>query len=296
MKCKFIKFKLILLLVISIFLLGSFVVTAQSIKKGKPISKMNTDLFHLKLNYEINTVSNTPRFNGAISSTQWRTKAGPRNAYTYHYDSRDQLVEANYWEATNSAQYVKSNEFQTAPITYDLNGNILSLKRQDELNSLIIDDLSYVYEVDNQLLSIEEVGDLTEGFHADQSVNTYQYDLNGNLISDQSKNITNIEYNHLNLPAIIKFSDGSELQFTYNASGKKIRKRYLLSSSQTIKDYCHEIEYYNNSLEAIYHENGRSVSNTSDWQEEFFIADHLGSPRVYFADLNDNYKIESSEL
>ena len=50
-------------------------------------------------------------------------------------------------------------------------------------------------------------------------------DLNGNMIEDKNKDITNIEYNHLNLPKKIQFATafpvGNTIEYFYpEASGQ----------------------------------------------------------------------------
>ena len=42
--------------------------------------------------------------------------------------------------------------------------------------------------------------------------NDYQYDVDGNMIQDHNKNITNIVYNHMNLPVKILFANGQSIR------------------------------------------------------------------------------------
>ena len=55
------------------------------------------------------------------------------------------------------------------------------------------------------------------------AANEYVYDTNGNLTKDSNKGITGIQYNVLNLPSSISFSDGSSITYTYAADGTKLR-------------------------------------------------------------------------
>ena len=43
----------------------------------------------------------------------------------------------------------------------------------------------------------------------------YAYDKNGNMTKDLNKNITDIQYNCLNLPSKVTFKDGSTITYTY---------------------------------------------------------------------------------
>lgn len=54
----------------------------------------------------------------------------------------------------------------------------------------------------------------------------YMYDANGSLIKDLNKG-TEIQYNLLNLPSQVKFSDGSTITYTYGADGVKLLARCI---------------------------------------------------------------------
>ena len=49
-----------------------------------------------------------------------------------------------------------------------------------------------------------------------------EYDENGNIVKDSDAKISSIQYNLLNLPRMIKFSDGGKHVYTYDASGRKL--------------------------------------------------------------------------
>ena len=63
--------------------------------------------------------------------------------------------------------------------------------------------MSYTYD-GNQLDDVLETGHHYGGFADKTNTQTgdYEYDANGNMTIDRNKNITNILYNHLNLPKI----------------------------------------------------------------------------------------------
>jgi uncharacterized protein RhaS with RHS repeats len=111
----------------------------------------------------------------------------------------------------------------------------------------------------------------------------YTYDASGNLTSDSYKAISSITYNHLNLPSLITFSDNlRKIEFTYDATGKKLKKKASSNgTTYTIQDYVAGIEYNSSStastpkVEAIYHSEGRlyntSSSATPTWRIEYNI-------------------------
>src|SRR5690606_31745832 len=71
----------------------------------------------------------------------------------------------------------------------------------------------------------------------------YTYDEFGNMKSDANKGITNISYNHLNLPLKITFGGTVYIQYLYNAVGQKISKTVTDGSVVTITDYLDGYQY-----------------------------------------------------
>lgn len=178
------------------------------------------DLFGFKINYN-NPSTGTALYNGNISQTYWKAQGldTALKNYTYSYDALNRLSLA---VSQDSGRYNES-------LTYDKNGNILSLLRNGYTNSGatnlgIMDNLSYTYDGGNKLFKVKDTSGSTEGFNdgADSS-QEYGYDANGNMISDSNKAITAISYNHLNLPVDITIS-GSTIHYDYDATGVKQRK------------------------------------------------------------------------
>ena len=95
----------------------------------------------------------------------------------------------------------------------------------------LIDDLNYSY-AGNQLKAISDAAgerslyDQKEYFDYSNAENTMNYDANGNLLADFDRKICTIQYNLLNLPAIIQFCNGNSIVNTYNAEGVKLSSTY----------------------------------------------------------------------
>jgi hypothetical protein len=108
-------------------------------------------------------------------------------------------------------------------LTYDKNGNILTLKRNGEkemeFHTILIDNLDYDYD-GNQLINVTDFTAYSEGFndgnkHQQTNLNDFEYDDYGNMVIDRNKGITNITYNHLNLPKKITFENDQSIEYLY---------------------------------------------------------------------------------
>jgi len=112
--------------------------------------------FHILYNDVIGAHSDVePLYNGNISQTFWRTASDNiQRSYGYVYDPVNRLLDAHY-KIPNSSVFGSYNEH----LTYDNNGNILTLKRnglqESEQQLFEIDDLDYEYQ-GNQLLNVTD--------------------------------------------------------------------------------------------------------------------------------------------
>ncbi len=212
---------------------------------------LTDDLFAFKINYNTVTTNaagtfsklNASRlFNGNISETLWKTaNDNKKRGYGYQYDKLNRITKARYKAGNNLNE--EAGFFDLKTVSYDKNGNILRLRRftptDDFLNREITDKLNYNYFGNsNQLKKVKDASNSTidHGFtDVDQiGVNDYEYDDNGNLIKDLNKNISNITYNHLNLPKTVVVSlagnkvpqsGDNRIEYVYNAAGVKMEKR-----------------------------------------------------------------------
>ena len=169
--------------------------------------------------------------------------------------------------------------------------------------------MAYTYTAStNRLASISDSAPATQkthGFNPGSGGTGYTYDANGNLKTDSYKGITNIAYNHLNLPNVVTFSSGNSIEWVYDAAGMKLRKIVKQGGAvQYEQTYAGGLEYRKNGTgstraEAIYHAEGRylnlntEMNNTLLWQKEYALRDHLGNTRMMFSDKNANGIVET---
>ena len=86
--------------------------------------------------------------NGNISNAIFQSINSPlanqdKYQYSYQYDDLYRLTEANY-QYHNGANFQDVDNFDVRNLTYDSNGNLNSLWRNDETGSAV-DSLSYQY-------------------------------------------------------------------------------------------------------------------------------------------------------
>ncbi|MDR6516413.1 DUF6443 domain-containing protein [Chryseobacterium camelliae] len=274
---------------------------------------LGSDLFGyaMKYNNPENTGLSTGRFNGNIAAIDWKTSTvanDNKRRYSFTYDRFNRLQQGIYSEPGSS---VINNNNYNEQLTYDLNGNILTLKRFSKpysgITPELIDDLVYNYtgnRLDKITLPSGTVNNAS-GYNALQ--NTITYNANGSMVNQLDKNINTIEYNHLNLPRL--FSRGSSrlrqtITYTYRADGVKVGKNvaggFLFS---TTTDYLDGFQYQVSLVG-----DGQDSSNflqffpTSegyfDFQQNKYIynyTDHLGNVRLsYFNNGSSTEVIEEN--
>ena len=99
-----------------------------------------------------------------------------------------------------------------------------------------------------------------------------------NLTKDLNKNISNIQYNFLNLPSKVTFGDGSTITYTYTADGTKLRTVHKSGSTTTTTDYCGNVIYENGVQKLLLTEEG--YVTLADKKYHYYLKDHQGNNRV----------------
>jgi RHS repeat-associated protein len=267
----------------------------------------DNDLFNFTLRYN-NPTSGDALYNGNISQTSWKTlnTDASTKTYTYSYDALNRIT-SGLFTSTITGQ---NNQYNLKLVEYDKNGNISKLYRNGHKSSggfdEYLDHMIYVYDTGinrgNKLIGILEEGNHHEGFADKTNIQNvdYYYDINGNMTRDLNKKIgttsaDGILYNHLNLPIEVKFENNNnkKINYTYDASGMKLRKVFSNNGNKTITNYANgfvyddiSMEYFTTS-EGYYNITGNSSGNiTGDYV--FQYKDHLGNVRLSYTDRNND--------
>lgn len=286
---------------------------------------LGNDLFGFKINYnQVEGLENPnldfvdlkvkPKYNGNIAEVSWKTATTEGDylrRYGYVYDKQNRLQAGFYQEDVNPSA---KELFEV--VSYDISGNITNLKRSGKhygANGTIIDDLNYSY-AGNSLKTVVDLSAQYDGY-PDTSGNTISYDLNGNMKDHVDKGILQIDYNFLNLPQYIKFSESVmrnvdeiayvNTKYTYRADGVKLQKNHNSLAGRfgrdvfTITDYLDGFQYSALIGEPSRYKGLRFVS-TSEGYYDFALnkyiynyKDHLGNVRLSY--FNNGSKLQILE-
>lgn len=277
--------------------------------------------FGYDLSYDWGFVNS--RFDGSITGMRWKSKGSgnTERAYGFGYDNADRFTKADFtqrdksdnWNTTDGINYsVQLGDTQTP--AYDENGNIKKMQQYGLMlsGSSQIDNLTYQYNLNNlgnQLNVVTDgvtsntgLGDFTK---KNTAGNDYSYDANGNLLLDNNKKITGINYNYLDLPSTISINNDdnsakSVTTYIYDASGNKLEKRVQIlpssnnnNQSKTITTtYIGGFVYKDNVLQYFNHEEGRvrftippvGITAPNNFVFDYFITDQLSNVRTVLTD------------
>lgn len=240
-----------------------------------------------------------PLYNGNISETQWRTANTDSSLkyYSYAYDALNRITGAED----------NTQKFTVSGITYDKNGNLLSLTRMgpksttpvlndtDDTDYGIMDVLDYAYhenEMSNRLYKVRDDGEDAFGFKDGATdVQDYWYDANGNLTQDLNKGIQadGITYNHLNLPTQVSLNSGT-FDYIYDATGIKLKK---IVSTGNNTEYAGNYIYENGDLQFFSTPEGYVEPNTTGGYDYIYqYKDHLGNIRLSYKNVGTSSNVD----
>ncbi|RXM61509.1 RHS repeat-associated core domain-containing protein, partial [Chryseobacterium sp. CH1] len=210
--------------------------------------------YEIRYNNPEISIKSPGRFNGNIAEIDWKNSSEDVfKRYNYEYDGLNRLKNGFYSEpnATNPG----NGNFDEY-LTYDLNGNINTLKRKaipvSGQTSALVDDLEYKY-TGNRLNQVIESAMNDTGYEGGNNI--IDYDANGNMTTMKDKGINTIAYNHLNLPNSYSIENKNfglttyiDLNYLYRADGTKLRKIYSSRpikglTSYTTTDYLDGFQY-----------------------------------------------------
>ena len=304
---------------------GEALVTAYDYNLRSWLTKVTSPAFEEELLYNESDGTAKPLYGGNVSSMNWKAgNDGGSRRYGFTYDGLGRLTAATYGEkATSGKKPGKGGGNYDTRYAYDKMGNIQSLRRQglhDDGACDVIDDLKYTYD-GNKVIRVEDSAidpvykDCFTFVDGAEDETEYEYDGNGNLAKDLNRGICGIEYNCLNLPSEVDFTDGSRITYTYDGGGRKLRTDYYMNPLtmsvpqlsggtgtagedalvHTWTDYCANKVYENDTLRMSLFDGGyvsydaKADASSPSPSYHYYIKDHLGNNRVV---LGENGEVE----
>jgi len=214
---------------------------------------LNGKLFGYKIKYIDPVYADIApgRYNGNIAEIDWNTSTvNNLKRYNYTYDKLNRLTDAEYAEPNTTNPHNKNFDER---LTYDVNGNIASLKRNaipvSGTTSTTVDNLVYEY-TGNRLNKVTENALNDTGYEGGNNI--IDYDLNGNMTTMKDKGIQGIVYNYLDLPNTFSITETDpflgqtlnvSMDYLYRADGVKLRKNYYKQGRRGSLGTTHIIDY-----------------------------------------------------
>ena len=288
-------------------------------------------------------------YSGLIKDVRWKTQmptaatgisyTGNTLMYEYNYDDKYRLSEAIFGTfadqsggnsgggnstsnnsnlRTTAIQFTQGTDYHVNNITYDLNGNLQTLRRYSNTASypnpaLTMDDLTYKYDgtKKNKLLQVSDAA-ISSGFSPEVDIqdqsnsNNYAYNNIGQIISnvqDNTKNtydvygqvsqvnknsnnnlIVKYKYNDKGLRAAKLSYDGSgtlteQLNYVYDATGSLVCTYETDLTKDVIGPVLKDYVLYGASRLGIYDAANSTSSNKIYYYE---MNDHLGNVRAVY--------------
>ena len=238
------------------------------------------DLFSQTMTYQHPFLRESEaRYDGLVSEVMYRHLGQDTHTVAYGYDGVGRLASScRYLNRDSTACHTWSED----AMEYDLNGNLIFMAR---INNNHVEDIWKEYQGNRMIWSsILGNGD-----------NHYDYYADGNLKTDPCRNLQ-IQYNMLNLPAVVTEADGQspKARYYYFADGSRYRV-YDASGN----GYVYRGTFvYNLSptgmerLESVGHDEGRfialsSSAATTQFIDTWHVKDYLGNVRVVLDITND---------
>lgn len=235
------------------------------------LKEQDSEIFNLRVRYEHHELTGTPDlYTGGITEVEWTNKllSTESNAYSFSYDLWGQLSESRHF-----VDAIREDDFYESGMTYDSNGNILSLQRYADGG--LKDDLEYRYN-GNKL------------FKTSQEGAPFLYDSNGNMTKDGRISLK-YHWNCLDLLGKVTDPDDEEIvRYTWLADGSKCAVRDAGGNGFAyLGSLVYVLEQDSVRVESTGFAGGRMVaSETQDgtvFNPVWLMTDYLGSVRAVVA-------------
>ena len=239
--------------------------------------------FRMCLRYATPEGGSAARWNGSLSEWEWQHGTNAAMMYGLTYDGLNRFTGAVQKQKNGNTWSALSGDYVEKGLTYDRNGNLLTLQRT--AGGSVVDNLAYTY-TGNQLTGLSESvrtapsNDIYAPGNAESG--SYGYDANGNLQNDSRKSL-NFSYNFLNLVSEVRTGGTVTAAYTWLADGTKLGVRN--GSGSDGFEYVGSLIYRKSGgslqlSEALFGNGVIRLNDNGTQEVNYFLTDHLGSVRV----------------
>ena len=239
--------------------------------------------FRMRLRYATPEGGSAARWNGSLSEWEWQYGTNAAMMYGLTYDGLNRFTGAVQKQKNGNTWSALSGDYVEKGLTYDRNGNLLTLQRT--AGGSVVDNLAYTY-TGNQLTGLSESvrtapsNDIYAPGSAESG--SYGYDANGNLLNDSRRSLI-IDYNVLNLVSEVRTGGTVTAAYTWLADGTKLGVRS--GSGSDGFEYVGSLIYRKSGgglqlSEALFGEGVIRLNDNGTQEVNYFLTDHLGSVRV----------------
>ena len=259
--------------------LAKTVKPAETVTYGYDLQGRVTDIdgkFSQSLQYD---------YVGNIKAMRWSRKGFQGYSsvtWDYTYDALDRLTEARAkaWPAMQVAGRQRKDCWEYTCGGYDHNGNMreVQLKQYQNVNGIPQTPVYNVREmgyIGNRLrtLARRDTPDRPAGV---MLPTLCEYDGNGNMVKDLTRNISHIEYNPLNLPTEVTLeNNGGTVTYCYSSDGRKLRAVKSVDGKRVINDYIGNMVYENGGSKLLLFDGGYFDCENAGYH--FYVKDYLGN-------------------
>ena len=246
--------------------------------QGRTIQSVSPT-FSWWLGFDQTVAKMTGRYDGNIQAAVWQHAGETKKAFRYTYDGLGQMTSGIYRSMDNGSSWsVKSSFKENIVYKADGSGNIKWISRTDAAGVSTGITLGLTgYQVKDCQVS-------------GQSRTFFDYDVDGNMISDGRRGLT-ITYNKLNLPEEVIAGD-QKVSYIYNASGQK-----LACNANGSLTYYRSVMVYGNDGKLLYmlHPEGTVIctngSTGTNYTYNYFKTDHLRSTRAMLSAVDGTLQV-----
>jgi YD repeat-containing protein len=239
--------------------------------------------------YNGNISTWTSRFDEkAMSGIPTFTNKANAVGKTFAYDELNRLMQANYLVQSNTNVWGLTSQYKE-DFTYDANGNIKTLQRKDNTGAGI-DGLTYNYPMAGSFITSNRLQYVDDAISTpanstdieDQNAGNYTYDFIGNLTKDIKEGINSIEWNLYGKISKILKTDGTQLNYLYDAAGNRVYKKVTASNGSVFTRATYYVRDASGNPMALYERKVVANPGNGNFIEKYNLTEQplYGSSRI----------------